>query len=123
MSRTILTILAFCLATVVFAQSAIKLEEAKDHIGDSVLICGKVFSARYFETSKGSPTLLNLGAAFPHQLLTVVIWEDLRKQMPAKPEDYFLNKEICITGKIELYKDKPQMVIRQLGQLVCTNCN
>lgn len=68
-------------------------------------------------------TLLNLGAAFPSQLLTVVIWEDLRNQMKNKPEEYYLNKQICITGKVELYKEKPQVVIRNLAQVSCESCN
>ena len=69
------------------------------------------------ENAKGQPTLINLGAAYPNQLLTVVIWEDLRKQFDKTPEELFKDKEICITGKIELYRDKPQIVIRSKEQV------
>ena len=56
------------------SQKQIKLEDASKSIGDSVTTCGKVYSARYFEGSQDAPTLLNLGAAYPNQLLTVVIY-------------------------------------------------
>ena len=100
------------LTTAASAQTTIKAEDIGKHVGDSVKICSKVFSARYFEQSKNSPALLNIGAAFPNQLFTVVIWSEVRKQFETVPEELFLNKNICVTGKVELFKDKPQVVLR-----------
>ncbi|MFZ1786364.1 MAG: hypothetical protein WAU23_14260 [Ferruginibacter sp.] len=99
------------------AQSLIKLAEVDRHIGDSVTVCGKVESMRYFENGKGKPTLLNIGAAFPNQLLTVLIWDETRSLFPGKLED-LLKKEICITGRIILYKEKPEIIINKTEQLV-----
>jgi len=99
------------------AQVTIKLEDAAAHVGDSVKACGKVAGMRFMEGSKGQPTLINMGAAYPNQLLTIVIWEDLRKQFDKTPEELFKDKDICITGKIELYRDKPQIVIKSKDQL------
>jgi len=110
-----------CLLTC--SQTQIKLDEVKDHIGDSVTVCGKVYSARFVSDATNQPTFLNLGAAYPNQLLTVVIWGDVRKQFKVYPEDTFIQKEVCITGKIELYKDKPQIVIKQNTQILCKDCN
>lgn len=100
-----------------YSQTNIKLEDLKSHIGDSVTVCGKVYSGRYLQSSNNSPTFLNIGAKYPDQLLTVVIWGDARKEFTGKPEDDYTNKEVCITGKVELYKDKPQIVIRKSSQL------
>lgn len=98
------------------AQSSIKLEEVKAHIGDSVTVCGKVEDLRYFESSRGKPTLLNIGAKYPNQLLTVLIWGDTRPLFTSKIED-LLHKEICITGRIILYKEKPEIIIYSPDQL------
>jgi DNA/RNA endonuclease YhcR with UshA esterase domain len=99
------------------AQTSIKLEEVGKHVGDSVTVCGKVADMRYFENSKNKPTLLNIGAKHPDAPLTVVIWEDARSLFTSKVED-LLNKEICITGRIILYKEKPEIIIEKPEQIV-----
>lgn len=101
----------------VHAQKQIKLDEASKNIGDSVSTCGKVFSARYFEGSQDAPTLLNLGAAYPNQLLTVVIYGEARKLFKEAPEVFFKDKNICVTGKLTLYKEKPQIIIYKPEQI------
>ena len=113
-------LLIFFLLTgaLVHAQKQIPLAEASKNIGDSVITCGKVFSARYFEGSQDAPTLLNLGASYPNQLLTVVIYGEARKLFKEAPEVFFKDKNICVSGKISLYKDKPQIVIYRPEQLV-----
>ncbi len=110
-------LLCVVLTTAASAQITIKAEDIGKHVGDSVKICSKVFSARYFEHAKNSPTLLNIGAAFPNQLFTVVIWSEVRKQFETVPEEFFLNKTVCVTGRVELFKDKPQLVLYSKEQI------
>jgi len=117
MKPAILIILCLFFFNIANSQTNIKLEDLKSHIGDSVTVCGKVYSVRYLESSNNTPTFLNIGAKYPDQLLTVVIWGDARKEFTGKPEDDYTNKEVCIIGKVELYKDKPQIVIRKANQL------
>ena len=88
------------------------------HVGDSVKICTKIFGARYFENSKNAPTLLNAGAKFPDAPLTIVIYGENRAAFKNKPEEYYPEKEICVTGKIVLYKEKPQIVVTSEEQLI-----
>jgi hypothetical protein len=55
-----------------------------------------------------------------HRFLTIVKKfrkTDLRKQFDKAPEELFKDKEVCITGRIELYRDKPQIVIRSKEQI------
>ena len=106
----------FCIASVK-AQTTIKLEEVSKHIGDSVTVCGKVADMRYFENSKNKPTLLNIGAKHPDELLTLIIWENARALFTGKVED-LMDKNICITGRIILYKEKPEIVIERPEQIV-----
>lgn len=98
--------------------TTIKAEEAAQHIGDSVTICAKVFTARYLSGSKGKPTLLNLGAAFPNQPLTVVIFGEDRAQFSTAPEEAYTDKEICVSGVLQLYNEKPQIVVRKKEQII-----
>jgi hypothetical protein len=57
-----------------FSQTKVKLDELKDHIGDSVVVEGSVSGTRYLENADRSPTFLNIGGAYPKNLLTIVIW-------------------------------------------------
>ena len=99
------------------AQMKIKIEEAKDHVGDTVHLRSKVFGVKYFAESKDKVTLINMGAAFPNQLLTVVVRDEIRNKMHPEPTDENLvGKEVIVTGKVELFKGKPQIVILQTSQ-------
>jgi len=111
------TLLLSVTATLANAQTAIALEDVSKHIGDSVTVCGKVADMRYFETSKNKPTFLNIGAKYPNQQLTLVIWENVRTQFTGKVEDLY-KKDICITGRIILYKEKPEIIIEKPEQIV-----
>ncbi|HEX7905842.1 MAG TPA: hypothetical protein VF487_18350 [Chitinophagaceae bacterium] len=106
-----LTILGVFIGLVSFSQISIKLEDVSKHTGDSVKVCGKVYGIRYLADTKNSPTFINMGAAFPNQQLTVVIWGDVRGQFETAPEELFKDKEICVTGRIQLYKEKVQIVV------------
>ncbi len=111
------TLLSLFFVAAVTAQTSIKLEDVSKHIGDSVTVCGKVAGMRYFENSKNKPTFLNIGANHPNQSLTVVIWENARSLFTSKVED-LMDKEICITGRIILYKERPEIVIERPDQIV-----
>ena len=113
-------ILLFCSFSL-FAQKEIKLDDASKFVGDSVNVCGKVFSSRFFANAQDAPTLLNLGAAYPNQLLTVVIYGNNRNVFSEAPENFFKDKEICVSGKIVLYKGKPQIVIYNKEQIMVLN--
>ena len=117
MKPVYLALLAVFITGIINAQTTIKLNEVSLHIGDSVTVCGKVAGMRYFENSNNKPTLLNIGAKHPDQLLTVVIWENTRALFTTKVED-LTDKEICITGRISLYKEKVQIVIEKPEQIV-----
>lgn len=110
-------VILFLLSTSAFSQTTIQLADVNKHIGDSVTVCGTMSGGRYLEKSKGAPTFLNMGAAFPNHSLTIVIWSNMRKQFETAPELLFKDKEVCVTGRIELFKDKPQIVVRRKEDL------
>lgn len=98
------------------AQTTIKLQDVSKHIGDSVTVCGEVDDMRYFENSKNQPTFLNIGGKYPQQLLTVVVWGEVRKLFNGDL-DNMKKKIICITGRIILYKERPEIIITSPAQI------
>ena len=97
---------------------AIWWDEAKDHIGDRLTVCGPVVDTCWASGSNGKPTFLNIGKPYPDpDRFTVVIWIDYRANFPQPPEDYYLGKSICVTGLIEPYKGSPQIEAQQLSQI------
>lgn len=117
MKRIYFSFFALMIAGMVKAQTTIKLEDVNKHIEDSVTVCGIVDDMRYFENSKKQPTFLNIGGKFPNQLLTVVIWGDIRKQFTGSVEE-LKGRQVCITGRIILFKEKPEIIIGQPSQIV-----
>ena len=88
--------LAFFLFICIAAKSQTKIDikDISKHLGDTVTICDSVYTTRAFD----GLTLINLGAAFPKQLLTVVIYKaDLAKI--TEPEKTYQTKKVCVTGK------------------------
>ena len=115
--KVIFTALIILLSIPASAQKEIKIEDAKNHVGDTVRICTKIYGGKFLENSKGTPAFLNAGGNYPNAPLTLVIWADARKEFKNKPEDYYTGKDVCVTGKIELYRDKPQIVILKEAQI------
>jgi micrococcal nuclease len=90
--------------------------EAAAHVGEVVTVCGVVASAKYATGVRGAPTFLNLDRPYPDQPLTIVIWETDRSAF-GRPEATYANQPVCVTGKIEEHKGKPQIVARDPSQI------
>jgi len=86
---------------------------AAAHVGEYATVEGVV--AKLF-TSKGGNTFLNIGAAYPNQTFTGWI-------PPASPVNKspilsgLEGKHVKITGRIEMYKGKPEIRINATEQL------
>ena len=117
-------IICFLLSTFIsvaaFAQTEIKMEEINKHVGDSVKICTKIYGGIYLDKSKETLTLINVGGNYPNTPLTPVISRELRKEYETAPEEMYKNKQVCIIGKVELFREKPQIKILSKSQIVLT---
>jgi hypothetical protein len=116
MKKILLFILVLLFTQSNFAQT-LTPEEAAKHVGDSVKVCGKIYGGRFFETSNGAPTLLNMGAAYPASPITIVLYSDVRAKMGNAPEIQLKDKNVCVSGRVTLHKEKPQIVIANAAQL------
>jgi hypothetical protein len=118
MKKIVVAAVAVLFTVMASAQQEVKIEELAQHIGDSVKVCAKIYGGIFLERSKDTPTLLNAGGAYPNNPLTIVIGPEVRKEFKNKPEEFYKDKQVCITGKVELYKEKPQIVIHTVDQLI-----
>jgi hypothetical protein len=80
----------------------IEISDAAKHTGESVTITAKAYSSR----DMGSFILVNLGAAYPNQLLTIV----LRGNSKDKGQEID-GKTVTVTGKVIDYKGKPEIEV------------
>lgn len=110
--------LACCclLATRTDAARPLSAEEAKNHVGENATVCGVVASARHAPEVRGQPTFLNLDKPYPNRVFTIVIWGDDRARF-GQPDTEYAGKRICVTGVIESYKGRPEIVARQPEQV------
>jgi DNA/RNA endonuclease YhcR with UshA esterase domain len=111
MKKITLLVAALFFATFSFCQAKVSIDSVSSHIGDSVTVCSKVFRARFLEQSTRQPTFLNLGADYPNNLLTVVIFGEDRPKFKGFPEVLFADKNICVTGRLQDYKGRPEIVV------------
>ena len=103
-------------ATLKLSAQNITPQDAAKHIGEKVTVCGKIFGGRFFEQNE--KTLLNMGAAYPNHTLTIVIAGADRKKFDTKPEEFYTNKEVCITGEVRDFKGKPEVQVTEITQIV-----
>jgi hypothetical protein len=79
-------------------------------------ICDKVFDGKFLESSR--ITFLNLGGSFPNQKISIVIKGTDRDKFKAPPEKLYTGRTICVKGRVEIYKGRPEIVVTDPGQIV-----
>jgi len=103
-------------AHVLGAQTRLTATEAKQQIGETATVCGVVASGRYSERTRGSPTFLDIDGAYPRQLFSIVIWGENRAKFGA-PEQQLRNKRVCVTGRIQAYQGKAEILASEPRQI------
>jgi micrococcal nuclease len=107
----------FLMAFDMKAQSSIPATEASKNIGKKLTVCDKVFGGRFLENANGTPTLINMGDAYPNNPFSFVIFGEDRKKFSYKPEEFLVDKQICVTGEIKEFRGKPQIVVTDTAQV------
>ena len=116
-SSVICLVIFFLFANIVFSANNISPEDAINHIGQQATVCGNVSSTHFSSRSKGQPTFINLNRPYPKQIFTILIWGSDRSKFPGAPENYYSNKRICVSGKIQQYKGAPEIVVKSANQI------
>ena len=118
MKKFLVAAMAALLCITASAQKEIKIDELNQHVGDSVTVCTRIYGGIFLDRNKDSLTLLNAGGAYPNAPLTLVVRINARKTFKEAPEVFYKDKNICVSGKIVLYRDKPQIELYDEKQIV-----
>jgi len=83
-------------------------------------VCGTVVDSH---KSKKGNVFLNFDQKFPNSLFSVTIFEKDIMNFSYEPELYFINKQVCVTGKVTEYKGNPSMTISSERKIFLINKN
>lgn len=87
----------------------IDVNKASEYEGKLVNTCAKVYSTKVLDSN--GMTLMNFGGDYPNAPLTIVIYSDSLDNFDNKPAEYYKGKNICVGGKIKMYKGKPEIIV------------
>lgn len=109
MKKIVSLLISFCFQQISFSQT-VPLDSAKFYEGKTITVCSQVMDT-YVSKHEDATTFINFGNPYPHSTFSVVIFEKDLTNFKYTPSEYLKGKNICITGKITIYKDKPQMIV------------
>ncbi len=89
------------------ASAAVPWDEAQQHVGEEIVVEGTVVGTH----RTASMLYLNFHRNWKRYLTVVIRAEDLSR-FPGDPEAAFRGKKIRARGEVRLYKDRPEMLIR-----------
>lgn len=112
----ILFLFFICMSGIAFGQQKISDAEIKSNLQKEITYCDKVHGT-FITNGKKKVIFLNLGSAYPAQKLTVAIFEGDWKKFDYKPAEHLKGKTICVSGKLILYKDKPEIIVNNPKQI------
>jgi endonuclease G len=94
-----------------FGKGQVATSQARYFIGDETTVCGVVVATRYKPNGKADPNYLNLDKPFPDVIFSTIVFGKDRINFTYKPEEYLLNKKICVTGRVGDYQGTPQIIV------------
>ena len=98
-------------------QNTIATSGAGQFVGKRATVCGIVATAVFAKRNMGQPTFLDLDRPHPHQIFTAVIWGSDRNKLRGAPETAYRGRWVCVTGLVEAYQGRPEIIVRNLAQI------
>ncbi|MEZ4906890.1 MAG: hypothetical protein R2771_04425 [Saprospiraceae bacterium] len=117
MKKSITIMLVILSSVVLYSQRTISLDSI-DIVrkGDYIKICDKVTDVFKPEGEKKN-TYINFGGHYPDHKFTVVIFASDYPHFTYTPVEYLKDKNICVTGIVSVYKDKPEIIAKKEQQI------
>jgi len=112
----ILLSVASCAIT--YAATEVRWDEADKYYGQTVTVTGKIVAAH----NSGKACFLNFHQNWKKYFTAVIFTSDFYK-FPANPEEYYLNREVKITGLVKEYQGKPEIILKDRFQIEITDPN
>lgn len=99
-------------------QNAKPWASAAGQVGERVTITGPVEGTRFAIRTKGKPTYLNIGNAFPSKdRFVALIWERNRDAFSSAPEDAYDGVTVAVQGTVKMYEGVPQIAVASPEQI------
>lgn len=119
--KTLILTLSFLIVDYLdgISQKRVSIENLSGHLGKVINVCSKVYGT-YVTKSKKPITFLNLGADYSKQKLTLVIFQKDLANFTFHPAEYYNLQQVCATGELKLYKERPQIIISRPEQVQIT---
>jgi hypothetical protein len=110
----IATVILICLASITQADTGptYSAADAAKHVNEMATVRDVVINVH--QSKKGN-IFLNVGGRYPNQLFTGFVPSTSASNVPY-PQQYE-GKTVCISGKIVLYRGKPEIVVDSSSQL------
>lgn len=86
---------------------------AAAHVGETVTVEGT--ASEVFTDKRSGTTFIDLGGRYPGNAFSGVIFSSYAGSFP--DVHHLEGKTVGITGKIQLYKGKPEIILRSRSQL------
>lgn len=97
-------------------QTQIPIDSVSSYIGKIVKVGDKVYGTHVTKGYK-PVTYLNLGADYPNNKLTIVIFQKDLTNFPFTPFDHYKGMNVCVTGEVGTYKEKVQIIVYKQEQI------
>jgi DNA/RNA endonuclease YhcR with UshA esterase domain len=107
-------IASFLLISFYSNAQSIKPEQAKGYIGKTVTVCGSVVGTH---ATKSGTNFLDFGSTYPHEVFSAVISSKDIQGFGGMPVQMYSGKNICVTGRLELYQHKPAIIVHHPDQI------
>ena len=111
MKKYLIVITVLYLALNVYSQDTVASKNAKDRIGDSVIVKGTV--SEIFTSNKGN-TFISFDEKYPNNTFSVVIFKRNEIDISGIKEGSILT----VIGKIISFNDKPEIILYSSEQIV-----
>lgn len=113
-TKTTVALFAAAIAALAIAQTGPTYtpEEAAKHVGETATVTGKVDG--FHQSGKGN-IFLNMGGAYPNQAFTAFIPSGSAVQFTNAQQ--YDGKTVSVSGKIQLYKGKPEIIVNSPSQV------
>jgi len=115
MKQSLIICISICLSQISFSQT-VPLDSVINYEGKIITVCAKVMDTYVSKTNEGT-TFINFGNPYPKSTFTVVIFEADLPNFKYTPSVNLKEKNVCITGKVKIYKGKPEMIINKEEQI------
>ena len=116
MKKILLIITSICLWQISFSQT-VPLDSVQFYEGKIITVCSKVQST-FLTKGEKKTTYINFGKPYPNTTFTAVIFEGDLPNFKYTPSEYLKDKQVCLTGKVVIYKGKPEIIVSKVEQIV-----